>query len=68
MKCEIAITLLGKTKVMTAIVKITSKIASKMSTTTLSKIETLAIVLKLKEVRSIISGELCSRNDLFGNF
>lgn len=53
---------------MKAIVKIISKIASKMSTATLSNIEDLAIVLKLKGVRSIISGELCNRNDLFDNF
>jgi len=47
--------------------KIIAKIASKINTSTLLKIDNLLMALKLNSIRSIISGELMGRNDLIEN-
>ena len=49
-------------------IKMISKIATKISTVNLLKIDNILRVLKLHKLRSIISGELMSRNDLLINF
>jgi hypothetical protein len=47
--------------------KIIAKIASKINTVTLLEIDNLLRVLRLKSIRSIVTGELCGRNDLLDN-
>jgi len=47
--------------------RLIATLASKLNTKTLLKIDNILIVLKLRKLRSIVTGELYSRNDLLSN-